>query len=128
MHTAALSVLNKNSLLAVYQFINVAFFAICVAVLVRFFGIKGYGLAELAALACYAILHLFVAKQVGSPDYRLTALWWSAAALGLFWHQLGVWTIALPFVVLLLPISLRRVTSVAQQMQAAFFKKKAPAA
>jgi hypothetical protein len=45
---------------------------------------------------------------VGSPDYGISALWWSAVAIGLFWRQFGVWDVAVPVVAFLCPPSLRQ--------------------
>jgi hypothetical protein len=52
-------------------------------------------------------MHFFLARAIGSPNYRLAVLWWFGAATGLFW-QFGLWAIAMPFLVLLLPISVRK--------------------
>lgn len=109
MHTAALSVLNRNWLLAVYQAANVAVLAVVAFFAVHRFGIAAYGLAELSTVLSYAALHVFVAQKIGSPDYRLAVSWWLASALGLFWRELGVWTIAVPFLALLTPVSIRRI-------------------
>ncbi|WP_082487313.1 oligosaccharide flippase family protein [Methylobacterium sp. Leaf89] len=111
MHTATLSVLNRNWPLAGYHVVHVALFAGVAAIAVPLYGLRGYGFGEVATLPAYAILHLILARTVGTPDYRLTALWWGAAAIGLFWRELGPWAIAAPFLALLLPPSLRRLRS-----------------
>jgi PST family polysaccharide transporter len=109
MHTASLSVLNRNWYLALYQGLNVAILIGTAFLLVPRYGMTGYGFAELATLSSYLSLHILVARTVGSPDYRMAALWWAATAIALFWRQLGVWTAVLPFIALAMPASIRRI-------------------
>jgi PST family polysaccharide transporter len=52
-------------------------------------------------------MHLFLARAIGSPDYRVAAIWWCGAAIGLFW-RFGHWAIVAPFAALALPVSLRK--------------------
>lgn len=107
IHSAALAVINRNRGLAIYHIISVSIFATVAYFAVRRFGIVGYGYAELATIPAYVVMHIVLARAIGSPDYRLAALWWIGAAIGLFW-RFGVWAIATPFLVLLLPISAKR--------------------
>lgn len=124
MHSATLSVLNRNKGLSIAFAAHIALFVATAYLAIPIWGTVGYGLGEIAALLSYAIVHYFLAKAVGSPDYRLTALWWSAAVIGLFWRQLGLWAIAGPFAALLLPISLRRLMGFYRQLRG---RKNAPA-
>ncbi len=110
MHSAVLSVINRNQDLIVYHILHIAIFAGVAVFAVRAFGLVGYGYAEMTTIPVYVVMHRFLARAIGSPDYRLTLLWWTAAAFGLFWAQLGVWTAALPFLALLTPPSRRRIS------------------
>jgi len=107
IHSATLAVVDRNRGLAIYHIISVAIFAGVAFVAVPKFGILGYGYAELATIPAYLVMHIVLAQAIGSPDYRLAALWWFGAAVGLFW-QFGIWAIAVPFLVLSLPISARK--------------------
>jgi O-antigen/teichoic acid export membrane protein len=107
MHTATLSVVNKNRGLALYNATSVAVFAVTAYIATPAFGIIGYGYAELATIPVYFLLHVVLTRIIGSPNYRLAALWWLGAAAGLFW-QFGLWTIAVVFLTLLLPVSVRK--------------------
>lgn len=107
IHSATLSVINRNRGLAIYHIISVTIFAVVAFFAVSKFGIIGYGYAEVATIPAYIVMHIVLARAIGSPDYRLAALWWSGAAIGLFW-QFGLWIIAVPFLVLLMPISLKK--------------------
>jgi O-antigen/teichoic acid export membrane protein len=113
MHTAALSVVNKNRGLALYNAVSVSIFAITAYLAVPRVGILGYGYAELATIPVYFLLHTVLARIIGSPSYKVAALWWFGAAAGLFW-QFGLWTVAVAFSTLLLPISVRKIRSYAQ--------------
>ncbi len=108
VHSAVMSVIDRNRDLAISFVAHIVPFAAGTWWAVRQFGTIGYGIGEMLALPAYAIMHLLLARRIGSPDYRLTALWWTAAAVGLFWGYLGIWAIAVPFAALLVPVSLRK--------------------
>lgn len=107
MHSAVLSVLRRNHDLAVCFLFHIALFAGVAYLAVPRYGMIGYGFGELATLPTYFLMHVYLKRAVGSPNYALTSIWWCATAIGLFWHELGLWAIAAPFAALLLPISLR---------------------
>jgi len=110
IHSATLSVINRNRGLAIYHIISVTIFGGVAYFAVSKFGILGYGYAELATIPAYVVMHIVLARAIGSPDYRLAALWWFGAAIGLFW-QFGLWAIAVPFLVLLLPLSAKKLNN-----------------
>ncbi len=107
LHSATLSVINRNRGLAVYHMISVAIFSAVAYFTVSRFGILGYGYAEVATVPAYIAIHIVLARAIGSPNYRLAGLWWCGATIGLFW-QLGLWTVAAPFLALAMPISARK--------------------
>jgi PST family polysaccharide transporter len=107
IHSATLSVINRNRDLALYHIVSVSVFAGVAYLAVSHFGMLGYGYAELATIPAYFFMHYFLARAIGSPDYRIAVIWWCGAAVGLFW-QFWHWAIAVPFAVLLLPTSLRK--------------------
>jgi O-antigen/teichoic acid export membrane protein len=107
VHSATISVINRNRGLALYHVISVGIFATVAYFAVARFGIVGYGYAEVATVPAYYVMHLVLARAIGSPDYRLTAIWWCGAAIGLFWG-FGLWLIAVPFLALLMPPSVRK--------------------
>jgi PST family polysaccharide transporter len=107
IHSATMAVINRNRSSAIFFAVSVATFGCVAYFTVPRFGILGYGYAELATIPTYVVLHIVVARAIGSPDYRLTALWWFGAAVGLFW-RFEAWAIAVPFLVLLLPISTKK--------------------
>lgn len=108
VHSAVMSVIDRNRDLGITYTVHVVLFGVVAWFAVRHVGAQGYGYGELAAIPAYGLMHVFVARQIGSPDYRVAALWWAAAAVGLFWRELGLWAIAVPFIVLALPVSVRR--------------------
>jgi PST family polysaccharide transporter len=109
IHSATLAVINRNRGLAGYHVVSVGIFAVVAYFAVNRFGISGYGYAEVATLPAYLLMHWVLARAIGSPNYRLTAIWWAGAASGLFW-QYSAWAIALPFLALATPISVRKLT------------------
>jgi O-antigen/teichoic acid export membrane protein len=108
MHSSALYVLHRNLDVFLFNFANLVIVALVGWITVPRLGIVGYGWAEAAAFASYFLLHHFITDKLGSPDYRLVAIWCAGASAGLFWRYLGVWAICAPFVALLWPESLRR--------------------
>jgi O-antigen/teichoic acid export membrane protein len=109
IHSAALSVVNGNRGLAIYNLVSVTIFATVAYFTVSRLGIVGYGYAEMATIPAYFVMHLVLTRAIGSPDYRLAAVWWFGAAVGLFW-QFESWAIAIPFLALLMPMSLKKLS------------------
>lgn len=107
VHSATLSVVNRNRGLAVYHVLSVTIFASVAYLAVAKFGIVGYGYAEVATVPAYIAMHIVLARVVGSPDYRLATIWWLGAATGLF-CKFSLWLSAAPFIALATPISVRK--------------------
>lgn len=103
MHSAAISVLGRNKEMTIAYIIHVLMFATVAYFAVPKLGMTGYGFGELATLPSYALLHLLLARLIGSPRYGVTALVWCATAIGLFWREIGAWAIAIPFIALVVP-------------------------
>ena len=108
IHASILYVLHRNWAVSWFHVVHIVLFAGAAWVLVGRFGIVGYGYAEAAALLSYPVIHRSVRLAIGSPSYRISALWWAGIAVGLFWRQLGYWDLAVPVIALLCPPSLRQ--------------------
>jgi PST family polysaccharide transporter len=117
MHSAALTLLDRNWLLVAFQTANAIALAALAWFAVRFCGFLGYGYAEVGALPAYWLLHHFLERQGVAPRYWPAAGWWLAAAIGLFWRELGLWAIAAPFVALLLTPSPQRILAMAANLR-----------
>jgi O-antigen/teichoic acid export membrane protein len=109
MHSAVMSVINRNTDLAISFIFHMVLFAGTAWLFVPRLGMFGYGLAELATLPSYLFIDFFLRRAIGAPDYRLTTIWWTATAIGLFWSQFGLWAVAVPFLALALPLSHRKI-------------------
>ena len=93
LHSSVLYVLQKNWEVTAFHVAHIILFAGASLLLVpRFSSIVGYGWGEVVALGSYAVIHIFVVRNISSPDYRLPMLWWSASAAALFVYQLGWWS------------------------------------
>jgi O-antigen/teichoic acid export membrane protein len=108
IHSSILYVLHRNWEVSWFHIVHIILFAGAAWICIGRFGIVGYGYAEMIALLSYPVVHRSVQKSVGSPAYGISALWWAAIAIGLFWRQLGLWDIAIPVLALLCPPSLRQ--------------------
>lgn len=104
-HSALFSAIDKNLDLAAFTATHILLFAATTWVTIRVVGPIGYGYGELAGLLAYLVAHALVTRHIGSPNYRVTAIWWCGVAVGLFWKELGVWAIAVPFLALATPPS-----------------------
>jgi O-antigen/teichoic acid export membrane protein len=91
MHCSTLYVLKRNWDVTAFHIIHIVLFAGSTALLLPHFGMNAYGWGEMIALASYGIVHVYLAGQVGSPNYALPLLWWGAFGAALFVHQVGWW-------------------------------------
>ena len=103
MHSSALYVLQRTWEVTIFHVVNIAIFAGGAVLLVPRLGLVGFGWADVMTLFSYIIIHVYLAREVGSPDYRLAGMWWGAFAIALFAHQLGWWVAFGLVVVALLP-------------------------
>jgi PST family polysaccharide transporter len=107
MHSSVLAVFQRNYENWAFCFTHVILFAAGAAVCVPLTGLIGYGWGEMFALASYYVVHRFAIVVVGSISYRIAAVWWVGIVLGLFWRELGLWAMAMPFIALMWPESVR---------------------
>lgn len=89
LHCSALFALGRNREIAVYHIAHSGLLALGAFLLLPRFGLLGYGLAEVANLASFTVLHMITTREIGSPDYSRVAPLWLAAALLLFHAHLG---------------------------------------
>lgn len=108
MHSSVLAVFRKNYETTFFSIVHIVLFSVGAAICTRLLGLVGYGWGEMIALPGYYVLHYLATGIVGSINYRVTAIWWAGAVLGLFWQQLGLWAIAMPLVSMLWPDSIRQ--------------------
>ncbi|MEA2726124.1 MAG: hypothetical protein QOF70_599 [Acetobacteraceae bacterium] len=111
LHSSILYVLKRNWAVSWFHIVHIVLFAGAAWIAVDRWGIVGYGYAEMVALLSYPVIHRSVRDAVGAPHYGISALWWAAVAIGLFWRELGVWAIAVPIIALLSPPSVRHLKS-----------------
>ena len=62
MHSSVLYVLQRNAEVLIFNAVHVALFAGAALLFVPWLGLQGYGLAEVAALGSYVVVHIFVAR------------------------------------------------------------------
>ena len=108
VHSSVLYVLRRNWDVSLFHIVHVTLFAAGAWVAIEYWGLVGYGWGEVAALLSYATIHWSVARAVGSPDYKISIIWWIGLTLGLFWRELGWWAFAAPFLAILWPDSIRQ--------------------
>jgi PST family polysaccharide transporter len=110
MHSSALYVLRRNWEVTAFNVVYMVLFVGAALLLVPRFGLVGYGWAEVATLASYVVVHLYVMRYIGSPDYWLAGLWWAACAGAMFVYQLGWWAALGLGVVAFLPSTQEKLT------------------
>jgi O-antigen/teichoic acid export membrane protein len=119
LHSSVLYVLKKPGQVAIFHGAYVAVFAVMAFVLVPSMGHVGYGVADVTAIVTYGFMHFFLARAVGSPDYRLPLVWWAGFSIALFQFKLG-WGVALVLAfVLLIPSTRNKIQGYVRSMQEA---------
>jgi PST family polysaccharide transporter len=103
LHSSALYVLQRNWEVTAFHIVHMVLFAGAAFLLVPRLGLVGYGWAEVVTLASYVVIHFYLVRNIGNPDYRLAGLWWAAFGAALFTSQLGWWTVLGLVVVALWP-------------------------
>ena len=100
MHSSVLYVLQRNRAVTVFHAVHIVLFAGAALVLVDKLGLLGYGVAEVVALASYAVIHLYVSRLFAF-GYKRARPWLLAFAPPLFvslagapWG-LGLWAFTL---------------------------------
>jgi O-antigen/teichoic acid export membrane protein len=94
LHSSALYVLRRNSSVTAFHLVHVLVFASAAALLVPDIGVRGYGIAELAVLPSYCLIHLALARFVGQPHYVLASVWLTGFGVALFVQDLGGWALS----------------------------------
>jgi hypothetical protein len=91
-----------------FHIVDIVLFARAAWVAVAHCGIVGYGYGEMAVLLSRPLIHRSVHNAIGSRRYGISAPRRTSVAIGLFWRQLGTWTITVRIVALLCPPSPRQ--------------------
>jgi PST family polysaccharide transporter len=104
LHSSVLYLLGKNLLVTWFHAAHIALFAGSTFLLVPYLGMVGYGWAEIAALASYIVIHIYTAKQIGSPNYTVALSWFTISVAVLILSTVNETVRYLSFVLLLLPL------------------------
>jgi O-antigen/teichoic acid export membrane protein len=119
LHSSVLYVLKKPGQVTIFHAAYVIVFAVSAFVLVPVMRHVGYGVADAIAIFTYGLMHLFLARAVGSPDYRLPLLWWAGFSIALFQSALGWGVAAVLAFILLIPSTRHKIQGYVQSMQEA---------
>ncbi len=103
LHCSTLFVLKRVWEVTAFHAAYVGLFFAAAYVLIPKFGLVGYGWAEGIAIIAYAIIHVYLMRWVGNPDYFFAGVLGIAFGLALFSYQLGSWTALGLVVVALMP-------------------------
>ncbi len=104
LHSSVLYLLEKNYQVTVFNSVHISLFAGSALWLVPQLGFRGYGWAEVVALLSYPVIHAYLARQVGSPSYRVAGIWFATVACVLALCSIGPPILYAGVVVLLLPL------------------------
>ncbi|MGB3651782.1 MAG: oligosaccharide flippase family protein [Rivularia sp. (in: cyanobacteria)] len=77
LHTSVLYLLGKNMLVTWFNLVHVVIFGGTALLLVPRMGIIGYGWAEICTLVSYIVLHIYVSKEIGKPNYITAFIWFT---------------------------------------------------
>lgn len=77
LHSSVLYLLGKNLEVTWFHIAHVGLFAGSAFLLIPHLGIMGYGWAEIVALVSYIVIHIYTAKEIGSPNYTVALGWFT---------------------------------------------------
>ncbi len=103
LHASVLYLLQKNWNVTWFHCFHVVLFAGSAALLVPRLGFMGYGWAEIVALASYLLLHIFVTREVGSPSYSTSVIWFATIVAIFALSSFGAPIAYLGLLILLVP-------------------------
>lgn len=89
LHSSVLYLLGKSVQVSIFHVIHIAIFASSAVVLVSYLGFIGYGWAEMVALLSYLAIHVYLAKEVGTPSYEPAVIWFASATGALLLSSVG---------------------------------------
>lgn len=107
LHFSALHVIGRNGAVALSHLLHVALLFAAAQLLLPHTGLAGYGYAELAATASYALAHALVLRRIGPVPVGLGLAWAAGFGLPLFAGLAGPWVWMGPVLVLALPATRR---------------------
>ncbi|BAY87512.1 hypothetical protein NIES267_70340 [Calothrix parasitica NIES-267] len=77
LHTSVLYLLGKNMRVTWFNLVHVILFVGTAFLFVPRIGMIGYGWAELCTLVSYIVLHSYVSKEIGTPNYTTAFIWFT---------------------------------------------------
>lgn len=104
LHSSVLYLCGKNLEVTWFHAAHIALFAGGAFLLVPYLGMMGYGWAEIAALASYIVIHIYTAKEIGSPNYTVALGWFTISIAVLILSTVNEVVRYSSFVLLLLPL------------------------
>ncbi|NMF64867.1 oligosaccharide flippase family protein [Brasilonema octagenarum] len=104
LHSSVLYLLGKNLSVTWFHTAHIVLFAGSAFLLVPYLGMVGYGWAEIAALGSYIVIHIFIAKEIGSPNYTVALGWVTISVAVLILSTVNETVRYLSCVLLLLPL------------------------
>ncbi|BAZ22454.1 hypothetical protein NIES4073_33370 [Kalymmatonema gypsitolerans NIES-4073] len=104
LHSSVLYLCGKNLEVTWFHAAHIALFGGGAFLLVPYLGMMGYGWAEIAALASYIVIHIYTAKEIGSPNYTVALGWFTISVAVLILSTVNEVVRYSSFVLLLLPL------------------------
>ena len=104
LHSSVLYLFGRNLEVAWFHAAHMVLFAGAAFFLVPYLGMMGYGWAEIAALASYIVIHIYLAKEIGSPNYTVALSWFTISIAVLILSTVNEVVRYSSFVLLLLPL------------------------
>ena len=119
LHSSVLQIYRRNWDVAIFNAVLMAILFGASLVLVPRIGFIGYGWAEVLTLPAYLLIHAFLTRQVGRPDYTVSLVWTLGLALLMLSPWLGWPALAAGGAVLVWPTTWRSLAEHWQQFRGA---------
>ena len=119
LHSSVLQIYSRNWDVAIFNAVLMAILFGASLVLVPRIGFIGYGWAEVATLPAYLLIHRFLTRQVGRPEYAVSLVWTLGLSLVMLWPWLGWPALVVAGLVLVWPGTWRALAEHWQQVRGA---------
>ncbi len=123
LHSSALYTLGKNREVAIFHAIHILLFAGSSLIFIQFFDLIGYGFGEMIAFLSYAVIHIFLVRNVGKVNYSIPFLWLISLSLPLFQESFGIFIYLTILLIFVFPLSRKELLKYSKTLKEIVFER-----
>lgn len=123
LHSSALYTLGNNREVAIFHAIHIILFAGSSFLFIQFFDLIGYGFGEVIAFLSYAVIHIFLAENVGKVNYSIPFLWLISLSPPLFNESFGIFIYLTILLIFVFPLSRKELFKYSKTLKELIFER-----